>query len=183
VAAKQVYIPDINLLEEIVLDDRGILPYTRMKLSWVDSGSIWLTLQAGSTSILQLLSNMFKTSADAKLAKQVADAQIAETNASISQATRDAVVKQLQEQQDMLKAQHRKRSYDLWRAERRAELRMFDDLISQASDPDVIQRLTKIKNEALLEIAEQQMLPLVRNVPREGVLNSDVPIRLLPPHA
>jgi hypothetical protein len=43
---------------------------------------------------------------------------------------------------------------------------MFDELLSQVSDSAAAAALKAKRDEALLALAEQQLMPVVRNVPR-----------------
>lgn len=175
---------EVNLLkvddiDVFIEEDEGIDPAFRLQLSWIDSGSIWISLKSGSQKTLRRLASLFDTSASAKLAQQMADAKKAETEASITQDIRDATARRLHDEQEMLRAGNIKKTYDTWRREVKARIKFINEMIEEVQDEAIRQKLIKHKNEAIDQLAESQLLPMVRNVPRpyeppEGIF-------LLPP--
>lgn len=126
-------------------------------------------------STLKRLGSVFDTSASAKLAQQLADAKSAETAANISSDIRNATASRLQTEQEMLQAENIRKTYETWRKEAKVRIKFMDDLIVQVQDEEMRNVLRKKKDEAILELAEQQILPMVRNIPRpfeppDGVL-------------
>ena len=49
-------------------------------------------------------------------------------------------------------------------------------LINQSTNPDVAAKLKDQKNQAILQMAEQQMVPIVRNIPGSYVsIDNNIP--------
>lgn len=179
VSAREIRLETNKQIEKLLSEDAGIPDELQLKLTWIDSGSIWLTLKSGSQSALKYVASLFETGTTAKLAQQVAESNKAESEARIQEATRDSTVEKIIAEQNRLRAENISDTYEAWRNEMRNSLKFMDELIEQLDDPEAIAILKEKKKQAILELAEQQMLPIVRNVPRpyqppEGIF-------LLPP--
>ena len=146
--------------------DSGIDANFRLQLSWIDSGSIWTSLKSGSVNTLRRLAHLFDASASAKLAQQVADASMAETKASILRDTRDTTARRIREEQEMLIAHNRKITHDIWRTDAKERIKFFDELLEQVDDDERHRQLSRLKDEAIAELVNTQLLPMVRNIPR-----------------
>jgi hypothetical protein len=150
---------------EVIESDAHIPDGLRLDLAWVDSGSIWLTLKSGSLKTLGYLASLFETGASAKLAQELAEAKSAETRADLDQGARDATIRRMNDEQEMLSAENVRKTYDSWRQEVRSRLSFFDELTNQLDDPQVVAELKRKKAAAIARIAEQELLPIVRNFP------------------
>ena len=100
------------------------------------------------------------------LAQQAADANRAETEASISQYTRDATARRIKEEENKLLFENRQQTYDTWRTEVGERITFVDELISQVEDEDLRRELSRQKDRALADLVETRLLPMVRNIPR-----------------
>jgi hypothetical protein len=163
IASGEVRLPAGASVGEAVRLDVGIPPELRLKLSWIDSGSIWLTLTSGSGKALKQLAAVFETGADAKLAHKVSEAP---QGAAISQATRDLTAAQISEEQDRLRIENIAKAYEVWRNEVRSHIGFLDEMIAKLSDRDQVEALWQERDTAIAEIVEQRLLPIVRNIPR-----------------
>lgn len=65
----------------------------------------------------------------------------------------------------MLRAENISKTYETWRNEINARVKFMDQLIGQIQDEAIRAELLRKKDEAIRELAEQQLLPLVRNIP------------------
>lgn len=166
IAERKLSFDDEWQLEDAIENDANIPEGLKLQLSAIDSGSIWTSLKSGAQSTLKRLASVFDTGASAKLAQQMADAKKAEVDAGISADIRDTTASRLMAEQEMLKAENLRKTYEIWRKEATARLKFMDDLIKQSPDDATKAALLRKKDEAIREIAEQQMLPMVRNVPQ-----------------
>ncbi|HET6229254.1 MAG TPA: hypothetical protein VFE05_04185 [Longimicrobiaceae bacterium] len=157
------------VIEDIINCDENIPSHLRLKLAWVDAGSIWLTLKSGSTNTLKYLASLFETGASAKLAQQVAEAQKAETEAAISQATRDATAIRLNEEQERLRIENVAKVYEVWRSQVLSHVNFLDEVLAKIEDPRVATQLRAQRDQAIAELVEQTILPVVRNIPRPHI--------------
>src|SRR5216684_1914649 len=162
-AQRVVATPSAGELTDAVRFDIGIPQDLRLKLTWIESGSIWATFKSSSLKTLKYLAGMFETGATAKLAQQMADAQKAETESDISQATRDATVARMLEEQERLRYDNIASTYSTWRREVTERLAFADELLAQLTDTDAAAELRRQKDEAIVAVVSQNLLPLVRN--------------------
>lgn len=179
IASGEIDIASVRDVNDLVDDDQEIPKELRLKISWVDSGSIWMGLKSGSMKTLRMMSNIFDASASAKLAQQVADSKKAEDEAYISRETRDATARKITEEQEMHNISNIKKSYDVWRREAKARVKFLDEMIDSVENEEIAGKLRKKKDEAILALVEQELIPMVQNIPKprealDGVL-------LLPP--
>ena len=154
------------MIDKILSDDYSIPEELQLKLTWIDTGSIWLTLKSSSQKALKYVASLFETGVSAKLAQQMAESQKAESEAKVQEATRAATVEKMIAEQNRLKAENISQTYEAWRNEIRQNLKFMDELIEQLGDEEAKGILKERKTQAILELAEQQVLPIVRNVPR-----------------
>jgi len=179
IATGEIQMPTIEELSAIIDNDETIPEPLRLRLTWIDTGSIWLTLKSGSEKTLKYVASMFQKGASAKLAQEVAAARKNETEAGISEATREATIHRILSEQEELKAENISKTFDHWRDETRKRIEFFDEVLKKVSDKKAAAALKAKRDQVLLNLGEQQLMPIVRNVPRpyeppEGVL-------LLPP--
>jgi hypothetical protein len=178
ITSGEIPLPSIVHTLDTIEDDYLIPENLRLKLSWVDSGSIWLTLKGALTS-LKYLSKFYVKGATATLAQKIAQADQLENESKITKATRDAVISQKIAEQEALKTENIKKKYESWRDETRSNISFADDLIAQITDKELLEKLREQKDIAISQLIQQQILPIVRNYPRE--LNSTESQFLLPP--
>ena len=170
-----------NAIDKVINDDAGIPENLTLQISCIDSGSIWMSLKSGSQAALKRLGSIFETGASAKLSEQLASAKKAENDASISEATRNEVAAAVAAEQEKLRAENIHKTYEVWRSELRAQLDLLDELIDRSTDKKLVAQLKKRRNDAILQIAEQQMVPIVRNIPGSFVSYDDGVPRLPAP--
>lgn len=166
IAGDEVSLSKDRDISEIIDNDSGIPADKRLKISWIDSGSIWMGLKSGSLKTLKRISSIFDTSASAKLAQQIADSKKAENEAHISQQTRDATAAKIVEEEEMLKYSNIKKSYDVWRREAKARIKFLDEMIDSVESNEMAKELRKRKDEAILALVDQELLPMVQNIPK-----------------
>jgi hypothetical protein len=166
IAEKGLTFSTHSLLEDAIENDYGIPDDFTLQLSAIDSGSIWTSLTSGAQSTLKRLASLFDTSASAKLAQHLAEARKAEIDVGISADARDATANRLIAEQEMLRAENIRKTYEIWRKEVKARVNFSNDLISQVQDESTRADLIKKRDDAIRELADQQLLPMVRNIPR-----------------
>lgn len=155
-----------DALEKAIDDDVGIPDNLVLQLSAVDSGSIWISLKSGAQSTLKRLAGLFEMSAGAKLAHQVAEAKKAEIEVGISAEVRDATASKLIAEADMVRAENIRKTHEIWRKETKARIAFTNDLLAQVEDVEARATLVRKRDSAIQELLEQQMLPMVKNLPR-----------------
>jgi len=167
IATKNIAINEVEqqFIENLITNDDGIPDELRLKVSVIDNGSIWLSLLSGSVAGLKYVATFFERGATAKLSQEVADSQKNEVDATISKETREVTIEKILSENEKLKAENIHATYETFRQECRARLQLFDELIEQVDNPKLKKQIIKQKQDAILEIANLQMVPIVRNVP------------------
>lgn len=148
-------------------DDSWIDPDLRLKLTWIDSGSIWVTLKSGSKAALGYVGRFFEKGASARLAQEVAAAQDATNQADINRAVRDATIDRMKAEQDRLRAENLAATHDVWRQEALHQVDWLDELVSRVEDENVRAALKQRRDAAIRQMVDQPVVPIVRNLPRE----------------
>jgi hypothetical protein len=164
VATGEVSVP-ADTISSTIVDDTDIPKSLRLQLAWIDSGSIWITLKSGSISALRKLADIFETGASAKLAHDL-DAHGSHPNSGVDRTTRDSTAAEIERERERLQADNLGESYQEWRNEVRRRLSFYDELLEHIEDPDVLRELKAKKSQAIIQIANQELLPVVRNLPR-----------------
>jgi hypothetical protein len=167
IATKSIKVSNAEkqLIDNILKNDYGIPDELKLKVSVLDSGSIWISLKSGSISSLKYVASFFERGAVAKLSQEVADSQKNQVEANISKETREATIEKILSENEKLKAENIHATYETFRKESRARLQFIDEIIEQVSDPQLKEQIVKQKQEALIVMANLQMVPIVRNVP------------------
>jgi hypothetical protein len=155
----------VDALDRAIEDDAGIPEHLCLQLAWVDSGSIWVTLKSGSMLALRQLAEIFQTGASAKLAHDL-DSGGAEPPSGVDQTTRDRIAREIDKERQSLQADNLAATYEQWRNEVRLRLSFYDELLGHLEDPEIVRELKRLKSEAIIQIANQELLPVVRNIPR-----------------
>lgn len=177
IATGRVRVSDADI-DSALDSDNGIPEHLRLKLAWIDSGSIWTTLKSGSKDALQYVGSFFQTGASAKLAQEVAAAQEASHRGQVNAATREATIAAAKAEQERLEAESVAATYRVWREEARERIRFTDEMLERVEDPTTRALLRSKRDEAIVRLLEQPAMPIVRNVPHEPEMRSSF---LLPP--
>jgi hypothetical protein len=80
-------------VRETIEGDRSLSDADTLKIAWVESGSIWLSLKTGSKAAISWLAQIFEKSTDARLRATIAAAASAEEDAAIKEMTRDEIAR------------------------------------------------------------------------------------------
>ncbi|HEV7668189.1 MAG TPA: hypothetical protein VGS22_06670 [Thermoanaerobaculia bacterium] len=170
-----------EIVDSIIESDMGIPDHLCLKISSIESGSVLIALASGCKSALKHLSSLFEKGASARLAQELAEAKDAEVKASISKETRDATALEIRLEKDRLSAQHIHETYQQFRAEARDKLSFLNDLIAELGDPELQGELRRKKDRAILELADQMLVPVVRQVPDAHSVLRSTALALPPP--
>ena len=154
---------DQQLIDNMLKNDYGIPDQLKLKVGILDNGSIWVSLKSGSIAGLKYVASFFERGAVAKLSQEVANSQKNEVEANINKETREATIEKILSENEKLKAENIHETYQAFRKECRARLQFFDEIIEQVSDTQLKEQIVKQK-QALIEMANLQMVPIVRNV-------------------
>ncbi|MDJ0596256.1 MAG: hypothetical protein QNJ72_40800 [Pleurocapsa sp. MO_226.B13] len=180
VALGKVQVRSPNDLANLIENESGIPPELRLSLRWVESGSIWMTLKSGSADALKYLSSLFKGGTSATLAQRQADSQNAEVETEIAKKTSAAVIRRRKQEEERKRSEQLSQTYQIWRDEIRDRIAFFDELLLQISDENLAKEMAMQKDQALVKLTNQQLLPLVAFAPIEDATSPDEGIPFLP---
>lgn len=161
-------------IESVLELDAGVSDELRLRLQWIDSGSIWITLKSGSKSALLYMARLFDTGATVE-----AEALESGRGNSVDDEVRKATNARVKAEQERLRVENLTATFVKWREEVRQRLDLMDDLIARAGDKSLAAALRKKRDEAVLQIADQNLHPIVRN--RPNPFEIDNTLLLLPP--
>jgi hypothetical protein len=165
-------------IDTLLVDDEGVPSTLRLKLTWIDSGSIWITLKSGSKAALTYVARFFETGATARLAQEVAASQDADNQAQINQAVRDETIQRIKSEQERLRMENLVATHQAWRNDALRQLEWIDDLLKRVEDNELRLALKRRRDDTIRAMVEQPLMPIVRNVPHEPETRSDF---MLPP--
>lgn len=182
IASGEIEVEDETQLSSIIDDDKMIPEDLRLKVSWIDSGSIWVSLTSGSERVLQLLSTLFEVSATAELEylKFRTEKQVT-GRVEVSQNTRENTLLSILEEQEKLSEEEIENTYNNWRKSVMKRLEFFEELIAQVDREDIRRQLIERKDKAIFEIVHQQLFPVVKNIPHGDGLSPYPPDPQSPP--
>jgi hypothetical protein len=152
-------------VEETIDMDRSLWGDSRLSVTWIESGSVWLTLFSTVTKGLSWLSQMIPKSVDARLQSAISNASVAEEQAAILQMTRDDIVRARIWEQRRKSASEFRKTREEWHRTITGEIDFKKKLVQEIADPVVREVALKKLNEALLEIMETSFIPVVENIP------------------
>ena len=155
--------------------ERDLPDRYHLKVTWVDHGSIWLTIKSSSAAALKYVARFFNRGAQAKLAQEVSAAQEAETRAQILDATRDETIGRVKAEEEALTAENIAKTHEAWRQNVLRELQFQDEVIGHVTNSQTREALLRARDESLRALLERRIFPMVRNLPRpyeppDGVL-------------
>lgn len=136
-----------------------------LHITWVENGSIWLSLASGSKKALSWLSQMFEKTTDARLRQTMANASSAEEEAAIKRLTRDQLAHTKNLEQERLAAKYIKETRREWQQTVLGEIDFRRKLTEQISDPSVRQVAQRQVDSAIADLVGSNFMPLVENTP------------------
>ena len=161
-------------VHETIQNDRSLHSDNTLSITWVEAGSIWVSLGSGAKSALSWITQVFEKTMDARLRSVMADATSAEEDAAIKHMTRDEVARAKKLEQQRLSAQHIRETREEWHKMVLAEIDFRRKLAQQIKDPDVRAQATQSLGEALGDLVDSDFMPLVEHLP-------DIPAKMRDP--
>jgi hypothetical protein len=162
-------------IHNTIVSERSLGEQQSLHVAWVESGSIWVTLKSGAVSGLSWLSQLFKTSMDAKLQHTVAEAASAEERARIAQLTRNEIVRARQAEENLRYAKSIGETRDEWRKQVIAEIDFKRALTERIKDPVAREAVQEELDKALADLAESKMVALIEHLPEVSSEYPDLP--------
>ena len=152
-------------VEQTIDNDTYLSENTRLKVLWVESGSIWVSLTSGAKSGLSWLSQIFSKTMNARLQATMSEASSAEEAAIIQHMTREEIVTAKTWEQRRLAAEHFRETRNEWRQNVLEEIDFRRKIAESIKDPVVRDTAIRKLDAALAELGEGSLLPLVEHLP------------------
>lgn len=145
--------------------DGSLYDENTLTITWIEAGSIWLSLGSGAKSALSWLSQIFEKSMDARLRATIAAASSAEEEAAIKHMTRDEIARAKNWEQRRLSAKQIKEAREEWRKTVLGEVDFRLKLSEQIHDPVVREEAELAIQKAIAELAASDFMPLIEHIP------------------
>lgn len=148
-----------------ILEDNSLSDKDTLKITWVETGSIWVSLASGSQAALSWVSQIFEKSMNARLRSVMADVASVEEQVAINQLTRDDIARAKIWEQRRYTANNIRGAREEWRKDVLGEVDFRRKLTERIQDEVVRQEAQQQLDNALQELVESDFLPLVEHVP------------------
>lgn len=152
-------------VEETIDSDRNLWNETRLSITWIESGSVWLTLFSTVKTGLSWLSQMIPKSIDARLQSAISNAATAEEQAVILRMTRDDIVRARIWEQRHKSASEFRKTREEWHKTIMSEIDFKKKLAEEIADPIVRETAMRKLNEALVELTQTNFVPIIEHIP------------------
>jgi hypothetical protein len=152
-------------VEETIERDRNLGGDSRLGITWIESGSVWLTLFSTIRTGLSWLSQMIPKSIDARLQSSISNASTAEEQAAILRMTRDDIVNARIWEQRRKSASEFRKTREEWHKTIMSEIDFKKKLLEEITDPVVREVALKKLYEALAELTHTSFIPVVEHIP------------------
>lgn len=152
-------------VEETIDMDRSLWGDTRLSVTWIESGSVWLTLYSSVKKGLSWLSQMIPKSIDARIQSAISNASTAEEQAAILRMTREDIVRARIWEQRRKSASEFRKTREEWHKTIMKEIDFRRKLAEEIADPVVREVALNKLNEALIELTQTSFIPVVEHIP------------------
>ena len=155
----------IDAVKNTLKADYSLWEKDALHISWVDNGSIWISLKSGSKSAFSWLSQIFEKSTDARLRSTMSEAASAEEDLIIKRLTRDELVNAKLWEHKKNAAQNIKETRTEWQETVLNEIDFKAKLIEKIEDDAVREAVQKELDVALNELISSKFMPIIENMP------------------
>lgn len=152
-------------VRETIENDLSLYNENTLTISWVETGSIWLSLKSGSKAALSWVSQLFEKSMDARMRATIAAAASAEEDATVKAMTRDDVVRAKSLEQRRLAAEEIRKTREEWQQTVLEEIDFKEKLAKKIKNDDVREELQRKLQSAIADIVASNFMPVIENVP------------------
>lgn len=154
-----------NTIRKTINENYHLSMESSLRISWTDSGSIWLSLVSGSKKAFSWISQLFEKSMDARLRATMAKATSAEEEAEIAKLTRDEIVKAKKWEQRKTSAENFRKTRKEWQDTILSEIDFKKKLLEEVKDDKVREIVQNELDNAIKELFNSRIYPIVENIP------------------
>lgn len=150
---------------ETLLRDVNLSSEDRLQISWIESGSIWVTIKSGAKSGVAWLSKLFRLTMDAKLEKTMAEAATAREKEEIARLTREEIVHAKRAEEKLKTAKAIRKAREEWRKTLLEEIDFREQLCNRVKDDIVRKALLEQFDSAIEEISTSKLYAMIEHEP------------------
>lgn len=148
-----------------IRDERHLSDEESLHVTWVESGSIWVTLKSGAVSGLTWLSQLFRLSMDARLQRTMAEAATAEEQARVAEMTRDEIIHARRAEENLRTTRAVRQTRDEWRKEVLDDIDFRRALADRMENPVAREAVQSELDQAIGALAESKLVGMIEHVP------------------
>jgi hypothetical protein len=152
-------------VRETIENDNSLSDADTLKITWIEAGSIWLSLKTGSKAALSWIGQLFEKSMDARLRSTIAAAASAEEDAEIKRMTRAEVANAKNWEAKRLAAEEIRRTREEWRKMVLNEIDFKKKLAEKIDDVDVRKQAEQSLEKALRDLLASDFMPVIEHIP------------------
>ncbi len=165
-------------VEQTIDTDANLPENSRLKITWVESGSIWVSFTSGSKKALSWLTQIFPKTMDARLEGTMSDATSPEEAAIIQRMTREEIFHAKVWEQRRIAAAHFRATRNEWRNNILEEIDFQRKIAGLIEDPVVRDTTIHKLDTAIAELSRGALLPFIEHLPAIPEKDRDLlPIR------
>lgn len=146
--------------------DESLWEETSLHITWVENGSIWVSLKSGSKAAFSWLSQLFDKSTDARLRATIAEAASAEEDAAIKQLTRDELANAKAWEHRRNAAKNIRETREDWQNTILGEIDFKSKLIEKIQDEETRNIVQCELDKAISDLVASEFMPVIENMPR-----------------
>jgi hypothetical protein len=152
-------------VRETIRNDRSLGSDNTLVISWIEEGSVWLSLKTGAKAAMSWLAQIFEKSMDARLRSTISAAALAEEEVQIKQLTREEIANAKSWEQRRFAANQIRQTREEWRKLVLGEIDFRKKLTERISDPIVRKEAEQSLQQALSDLVDSDFLPIIEHVP------------------
>lgn len=153
-----------------LLLDANVSSEDRLRILWIENGSIWLTIKSGATCGVAWLSKLFHLTMNAKLEQLMADAATARQKAEVGDLTRNDIILTLRAEEQLKTAKAIRQAREEWRKTVLGEIDFRERVYSRVKDPTARKVLLEELDEAISELSHSKLYAMTEHMPDDSVL-------------
>jgi len=166
---------EVNTLEDIdnVIDNEiGIPENKKLQLSWIEEGSIWITLKSAAKSLFSF-GKMIVAGKSSILEEKFYAAKKNKIESETLQELLPRIIEERKAEKEKFTAEHRHETNKIWREEMKEQISFLDEMIAKAIKPELASKLIEKKNEIIETLCNQNMFPEIINMPDKQLLGDN----------
>ncbi|MCA0363036.1 MAG: retroviral-like aspartic protease family protein [Bacteroidetes bacterium] len=156
-----------NEVVEIIENDKGISQELALKITWIENGSIWMTIKSAGKALKEF-GKIFGEAKLANLKKDFYDAQKNKTESEILKETSKEIIEKKKAEEERIKTENIHKTHNIWRMEMLKRMEFFEKMSAKVEDPEIKKELKKQFESSIQNMLIQNLYPEVKNIPDEN---------------